>query len=58
MENKTTIQIDLSTKDLLDEIKVEIQDKEEKLNNKPIYENLDYNAVVWILANEFKENRK
>ncbi len=58
MNDKTTIQISLTTKELLDEIKSEIQDKEEKLNNKPIYENLDYNAVVWILANEFKENRK
>ena len=58
MENKTTIQIDVSTKNLLDEIKTEIQEREENINNKPIYENLDYNAVVWILANEFKENRK
>ena len=58
MNNKTTIQIDLSTKNLLDENKVEIQDREENINNKPIYDNLDYNAVVWILANEFKENRK
>ena len=55
MENKTTIQIDLSTKDLLDEIKVEIQDKAERENEKPIYENLDYNSVIWIIAQEFKK---
>ena len=58
MNDKTTIQISLTTKELLDEIKAEIQDKAETDNKKPIYDNLDYNAVIWIVFNEFKEQMK
>lgn len=58
MNDKTTIQISLSTKALIDEVKAEIQEKAEIENQKPIYDNLDYNSVIWIVFNEFKNKSK